>query len=301
MPQALKAGDRIAIISPSSTPDSLIVEKGCETLRLWGYEPVVGEHVLNKYHGFAGTVEERTADFLWALRDTTIRAIMCSRGGDGAVQLLPRIPLEEFRRHSKWFLGFSDATALHSAWVSAGVMSLHSTMCEGISSRPADDHAIAALHGVLEGKMPCYRVPHHPLDQHGVAEGRLVGGNLSVLCGVAGSDYDCLRRVDEGLILFIEDTNEEMNAVDRMLHQLEVRGILSRLRGIVVGHFSKYKAPENGFEDMYAMLHEYLRHLPIPVCYDFPSGHHSGLNLPLVEGCPVRLTVSEEGTTLEFR
>ena len=300
MPRPLRQGDRVAIVSPSRTPDSLVVEKGAEVLRQWGYEPVVGKHALSKYHGFAGTVEERVEDFLWALRDTTICAILCSRGGDGAVQLLPYISLEEFRRNPKWFLGFSDATALHSAWVSAGVMSLHCTMCEGIASRQENDSSLLALRGVLEGKMPSYQVPHHPLDQSGVGEGLLVGGNLSVLCGVAGSNYDCLQHLDKGLILFIEDTGEGISKVDRMLHQLDVRGILTRLKGIVVGHFSKYKAPENDFDDMYDMLHHYLQHLSIPVCYDFPSGHHSGANLPLVEGCSVRLTVDECGTTLQF-
>ena len=301
MPRPLRQGDRIAIVSPSSTPDSAVVAKGCETLRQWGYEPVVGKNALNQYHGFAGTIEERTADLLWALRDTTIRAILCSRGGDGAVQILPHIPLEEFRLNPKWFMGFSDATALHSAWVSAGVMSVHSTMCEGISSRPADDPVTLTLRGVLGGNMPHYQIPHHPLDQAGEAEGRLVGGNLSVLCGLAGSNYDMLQYADQGLILFIEDTGESMSKVDRMLHHLEVRGILARLKGIIVGHFSKYKAPENGFEDMYSMLHEYLQHLPIPICYDFPAGHHSGSNLPLVEGCNVRLSIDEEGTRLDFQ
>jgi muramoyltetrapeptide carboxypeptidase len=138
------------------------------------------------------------------------------------------------------------------------------------------------------------------LNQPGQAEGILVGGNFSVLCGLAGSDYDFLRRADQGLILFIEDTGEGMTKVDRMLHQLEIRGILSRLKGIIIGHFSNYKRPENDFADMYDMLHEYLQHYPVPVCYDFPIGHHSGYNYPLVEGCRVRLTVSEQGTRLTF-
>ena len=89
--------------------------------------------------------------------------------------------------------------------------------------------------------------------------------------------------------------------IDRMLHQIEIRGILPRLKGIVVGHFSKYKEGESGFETMYDMLHEYLRHYDIPVCYDFPIGHHSGFNWPLVEGCRVRLTVTADGTQLDFR
>ena len=225
---------------------------------------------------------------------------MCSRGGDGAVQVLRRISLSEFRRHPKWIMGFSDATALHSAAVSAGVMSIHSTMCDGISAQGRRDSVNAVLRRLLSGELPRYQVPAHPLNQQGEAEGILVGGNLSVFCGLAGSDYDFLNRADDGLILFMEDTGESMTKVDRMLHQLEIRGILSKLKGIIVGHFSKYKSPENDFADMYEMLHEYLQHLPIPVCYDFPVGHHSTYNYPLIEGCRVRLKIDSGGTSLSF-
>ena len=294
MPAALKAGDTIAIVSPSSKPDSMTVVKGCQTLREWGFVPVVGQHALSDYHGFAGSVDERAADLLWALRDSTIKAILCSRGGDGAVQVLQRIPLKVFREHPKWIMGFSDATALHSAEVSAGVMSIHCSMCDGISLRGERDSVNAILRRLLLGELPCYQVPAHPLNQQGEAEGILVGGNLSVICGLAGSEYDFLNRADEGLILFFEDTGEGMSKVDRMLHQIEIRGILSRLKGVIVGHFSKYKYPENGFADMYEMLHEYLQHYDIPVCYDFPVGHHSGLNYPMVEGSRVRLRVGKE-------
>ena len=300
MPAALKAGDSIAIVSPSSTPDSMTVVKGCQTLREWGYVPVVGPHALSSYHGFAGTADERAADVLWALRDSTIKAILCSRGGDGAVQVLSCISLKEFRDHPKWVMGFSDATALHSAEVSAGVMSIHCSMCDGISLRGERDSVNTILQGILRGKLPSYQVSAHPLNQPGTAEGILVGGNLSVLCGLAGSDYDFLNRANEGLILFIEDTGEGMSKVDRMLHLLEIRGVLLKVNGIIVGHFSKYKSPENGFADMYDMLHEYLQHYDIPVCYDFPVGHHSGLNYPMVEGCKVVLTVGQNGTNITF-
>ncbi len=298
MPQALRQGDTIAIVSPSSTPDSTTVAKGCQTLREWGYVPVVGPHALSEYHGFAGTADERAADMLWALRDSTVKAIICSRGGDGAVQVLERIPLSEFRTHPKWVMGFSDATALHSAEVAAGVMSIHCSMCDGIAMRGERDSVNAILQRLLQGELPCYHVPAHPLNQPGEAEGILVGGNMSVFCGLAGSEYDFLNRTDEGLILFFEDTGEQMSKVDRMLHLLEIRGILPRLKGIIVGHFSKYKSPDSGFADMYEMLHEYLQHYPIPVCYDFPIGHHSGKNFPLVEGCRVRLDVTDSGTSI---
>ena len=300
MPPALQTGDTIAIISPSSTPELTTIEKGCATLREWGYVPVVGPNALNQYHGFAGTADERASDLRWALRDSTIKAIMCSRGGDGAVQVLQRMPLEEFARHPKWMIGFSDVTALHSAEVASGVMSIHGSMCDGIAMRGERDSVNVIMRLLLQGQLPCYVAAPHPKNQMGEASGILVGGNMSVFCGLAGSDYDFLNRADEGLILFIEDTGEQMSKVDRMLHLLEIRGILPKLKGIIVGHFSKYKCPENDFADMYDMLHEYLQHYPIPVCYDFAVGHHSGYNYPMVEGCPVHLKVSEEGTRITF-
>lgn len=297
MPPSLERGDTVAVVSPSSTPDSMTVVKGCNTLREWGYTPVVGPHALASYHGFAGTVHERTADLLWALREPSVKAILCSRGGDGAVQVLRHIPLDEFRQHPKWLLGFSDVTAIHSAEVSAGVMSIHCSMCDGL----ARDTISGVMQQLLRGRLPAYRVPPHPLNRQGEATGRLVGGNLSVFCGLAGSAYDFLNRADaEDLILFFEDTGEPISKVDRMLHQLEIRGILGKLKGVIVGHFSNYKCPENGFDDMYDMLHEYLQHYDIPVCYDFPVGHHSGWNPPMIEGCMVKLRIEATGTSVSF-
>lgn len=298
MPRPLQRGDRIAVISPSSVPTEKTVSAGCDILRQWGYEPVVGPNALNEYHGFAGTADERAADLRWALTDSTISAIMCTRGGDGAVQLLTRIAAADFRRQPKWLIGFSDITALHSAMVQAGVMSIHGSMLHAISAQDGTDSVSVMLHNMLEGRLPTYYVDHNDLDQNGSAEGLLVGGNFSVLCGLAGSPYDCLSRQDP-LILFIEDTDEEMTKVDRMLHHLEVRGVLQRLKGIIVGHFTGYKRPKNDFDDMNAMLHSYLQELNIPVCYGFPTGHKRP-NLPLIEGCRVRFVVSGTGTSLTF-
>ena len=300
MPPSLKVGDTIAVVSPSSSPDSVTVAKGCAALCEWGFVPVVGPHALDDYHGFAGEADNRAADLLWALRDSTVKAIMCSRGGDGAVQVLKRVPLTEFSEHPKWIIGFSDVTALHSAAVSAGVMSIHGSMCDGIAAKGEREAVNAMMRRLLQGELPSYRVSAHPLNQQGEATGILVGGNFSVFCGLAGSEYDFLNRADEGLILFIEDTHESMSKVDRMLHQLEIRGVLAKLKGIIVGHFSKYKSPENDFADMYDMLHEYLQHYDIPVCYDFPIGHHSQYNYPMVEGCLVRMKVGRDTTRIDF-
>jgi muramoyltetrapeptide carboxypeptidase len=104
----------------------------------------------------------------------------------------------------------------------------------------------------------------------------------------------------DGIILFIEDTGEEMSKVDRMLHNIEVRRLQSHIRAVVVGQFNKYKHPENGFDDMYAMLHEYLQHWHIPVCYDFPTGHAHLRNFPLLTGANATLDVSNEAVVLRY-
>jgi muramoyltetrapeptide carboxypeptidase len=299
MPRFLRPGDKIAVISPSSTPDTLTVKRGCQTLREWGYEPVVGRHALSHYHGFAGTADERAADLLWALRDTTISAIICTRGGDGAMQVLQRIAPDEMGRNAKWIIGFSDATALHSAAVAAGTMSIHGSMCHAISSMGGRDTVSVTLRRMLEGQLPTYHVARHEHDQQGHATGMLVGGNMSVFSALAGSAYDFLS-VDADLILFIEDKGEGMTKIERLFHQIEIRGLMPKVKGVIVGRFSDYKHPENGFSDMYDMLHEYLRHYRIPVCYGFPVGHARLNNFPLIEGCQVRLSVGSQGSTLQF-
>lgn len=299
-PRSLQKGDRVALVSPSSATDSTTIERGCAILREWGYVPVVAKNALKSHHGFAGTPQERADDLLWALRDTTIRAVMCTRGGDGAVQILPLLKARDFRNNPKWLIGFSDVTALHSASVTAGVMSIHGSMAHAIASLEGKDTVSTTLRRMLEGEWPDYHVPAHKLNQSGQTEGMLVGGNFSVLSGLAGSPYDCLKDTEKGLILFIEDVNESLTRVDRMLHQLQIRGVLPRLKGIVVGQFTKYKHPENDFDDMYDMLHHYLKDYPIPVVYDFPVGHARLRNFPLIEGARVRLTVTNEETHLEF-
>ena len=259
--QFLHEGDTIAIISPSSATDTTTINGGIRTLESWGYHCVIGKNALNDYHGFAGTIDERLSDLLWALKEPSIKAIMCSRGGDGAAHLLTRLSLDTLRQYPKLIIGFSDITALLCAEARAGVKGIHGSMC----------HALKTYE---------------------------VGGNMSVYNDLAGSDFDPLLL--PGIILFMEDTGEGMSKVDRMLHNMEMRGLLPNVRGIIVGQFNKYKHPDNGFDDMYSMLHEYLRHYNIPVCYDFPVGHAHLRNFPLLTGAKATLEVTSEGAILRY-
>ena len=218
--QFLHEGDTIAIISPSSAMNKDALYGGIRTLESWGYRCVVGKNALNDYHGFAGTIDERL--------------------------------------HPKLIIGFSDITALLCAEARAGVKGIHGTMCHALITYEGNDTVSQCLRRMLQGDLPEYHVAPHPLNVEGRAEGIVVGGNLSVYNDLAGSDYDPLLL--PGIILVMEDTGEEMSKVDRMLHNMEMRGLLPNVRGIIVGQFNEYKHPENGFDDMYAMLHEYLRH-----------------------------------------
>ncbi len=305
MPQFLKKGDKIAVISPGSTPKDSAVNKACEVIESWGYRPVRGKYLLERYHMYAGTTEQRTADLLWALRDPSIKAILCTRGGYGSSQLLYEIPLDTIHKYKKWIIGYSDITALHSGMVRAGGMSIHGNMGGRLSDTGGTDESSVALRKLLAGDLPCYQFPAHPYNVHGTASGMLLGGNMSVFCNISGSkDYDFLDRdfvADKDIILFMEDVSENFPRVCSMLYQLKLKGVIGHVKGIILGRFTDYTKPANGYEDMNDMLREYLGAYNIPVCYDFPASHDEDWNYPLIEGSHVTLTVNDSGVMLDFR
>ena len=195
-------------------------------------------------------------------------------------------------------IGFSDVTALLCAQARAGVMGIHGSMCHALKTYEGNDTVSQALQGMLAGHLPTYRIAPHPLNITGKAEGIIVGGNMSVFNDLAGSDFDPLFI--DGIVLFIEDTGEGMSKVDRMLHNIEIRGLQKHIRAVIVGQFNKYKHPENGFDDMYALLNEYLQHWHIPVCYNFPVGHAHLKNFPLLTGAKATLEVNPDEVVLDY-
>ena len=302
-PAPLHPGDTIAIISPGSTPKDGVAEAGANVLKQWGFNVVIGSHAYSKHAMYAGTTGERLADFLWALRDPSVKAIVCTRGGYGSSLLLYAMDRNILTTYPKWIVGYSDITSLHSAQVRAGNMSLHANMCGALAERGANDAVNLMLRDVLLGKRPTYNVPAHPLNHMGKAAGILVGGNMAVMSNLAGSPtYDFLDRdyiLGRDIILFFEDVSESMPRVISMLYQLKLKGVIDRVKGIVVGRFTDY-TPGYGYTDMPQLLDEYLQGYEIPICYDFPASHDESWNYPMIEGCPVTLNVTETGVTLDF-
>lgn len=296
-PPPLKRGDKVALISPAYNTSMERIYATAEVLRSWGYKPVIGPNAGQSYLlKFAGTPAQRLADLRWALRDTTIKAIICNRGGYGTLELVDSISDADLTAHPKWIIGFSDVTTLHSLAFGSHLMSIHGTMSIVMGRTGGTDTASVLLHELLSGRIPRYHVPPHPQNRTGKASGILTGGNLCTFVAQISADTDISRY--DNMILFIEEVEETVHNVDRMLLILRKRGILERCRGIVVGNFSDYEA-EYSFNTVEELIRYRLDDLDIPIMCGFPAGH-TRVNLPVVIGAPVTMEVGEEGSTLTF-
>ena len=295
-PDYLKAGDRVALISPSYFTPMENVEKTVDVLRSWGLEPVVGPNVGKVVDGkYAGTVAERVSDIRWALSDRSIKAIICNRGGYGTIQLIDQLTLAELKTSPKWLVGFSDISTLHGLLTRAGVMSIHGTMSSFLA-KGGTDATSTLMRDLLLGKVPRYEVPAHKQNILGKASGTLVGGNICTFAPNLGSQADA--TMGKNLILFVEEVEESMHNIDRQMRILQMNGVLDRCRGIILGEFTDC-GKEFTYESVEAMLHELLKEYNIPVLCGFPGGH-GDVNLPLVMGANVTIDVRNDGATLQF-
>lgn len=306
VPKPLKPGARIALVTPASAIKSEQIDTAIIKLREQGYEPVAMPHAYGKGFGsYATTDEERAAELMQAFRDSTIDAVMCTRGGYGTVRLLPLLDMNVVRQHPKWLIGYSDISDLHAFMYKAGVASIHGPMCGHIATEPDTLAATQYLYQVLAQGLPLqYDIEPHKYNKYGTAKGRLVGGNLLTINGLAETPYDVMNIGDqEDVILFVEDVGEAIYAIERVLMRMQQSGALGRLKGLIIGQFNKYN-PDDDFESMEDMFHYWLEKWGyydsgniIPIVFDFPSGHVSN-NYPMVVNAMATLTVTPEGSRL---
>jgi len=295
-PQYLKAGDKIALISPSYFTPMENVEKTADVLRNWGFEPVVGPNVGKVVDGrYAGTIAERVSDLRWALNDPEIKAIICNRGGYGTIQLIDQLSLKELAANPKWLVGFSDISTLHGLLTRAGVMSIHGTMSSFLA-KGGEDMTSILMRDLLLGRVPRYELPAHEQNITGRAHGVLVGGNICTFVPNLNTQADATAGRD--LILFIEEVEESMHNIDRQFNILRMNGVLSRCKGIILGEFTECGS-EFTYGSVEAMLRSYLKEYNIPLLCGFPGGH-GDINLPLVMGAPVTIDVRNDGATINF-
>ena len=234
-----------------------------------GWEPIVGEHVLERDGYLAGSDENRAADLNRFAADPSVDAIWCARGGYGAMRLLDRIDYDAWRRSPKTLIGYSDITALHAAiGPRAGLVTFHGPTAR---ARLTDFSEASLRASVASGGEPCGEAPRASVLHGGRARGRLVGGNLAIVAALLGSPY---APSFEGAILVLEDVNESIYRIDRMLTHLRLAGALDRLAGIAFGHFTDIP-PEPSDEErpLLDVLREVARRCGVPCLANIPVGH----------------------------
>ena len=295
LPPPLHRGDKVAILSPASRIDPALVDAAAAQLAREGFDPVVMPHAKGVCGSFSGTCEERIADLQMALEDDAVRAILCSRGGYGAVHLLPsldRLPASMF---GKWLVGFSDITALHALWRRKGFASLHAAMAKHIGRGPVGFSCYEGELGILRGCGAHQSFGTHIYNMCGQASGTIVGGNLAVLGGLIGTPYD---PVLPGCILFVEDIAEPIYKVERILWQLKLRGVFDSIAGLMVGQFTDYR-PSADHASMEDMMERFFRPYAFPRAYGLPIGHIED-NHPLLLGCRATLSVTPASVNVEY-
>ncbi len=270
IPQLLKPGNRVGIISPASHPSSDQWKAGLQVLSDWGLEVVLGDHYLAEHFGLGGTDEQRRSDLQQMLDDPSIAAIFPLRGGYGVSRLLDGLDFTKFRANPKWIVGFSDITALLCHIDTFSIASVHGPMPNNFCQK-GGEAALANLHTLLFEGRTQISITSHSLNKHGVAEASIIGGNLSLLTHLIGSNS---LPNPKGKILFIEEIGERLYHVDRLLLQLKRAGYLADLAGLIIGGFTDCKEASLtiglSVEDM---ILEHTATYPYPIAFDFPAGH----------------------------
>lgn len=302
LPPYLQPGDLIGITAPAGYISLEEIEPAVKKMEEWGYKLKIGKTIGRRDFTYGGTDEERRDDLQNMLDDKNIKAIMCARGGYGAVRIIDQLNFSLLKKYPKWIIGFSDITVLLSALdVKVKMAGIHSKMCNSFPAdwSKADDVqriSIESIRQCLAGEGMLYNAAPNASNRYGKASGHLVGGNLKTLESLAGSSTDLCTKHK---ILFVEDTGEYLYSIDRMFWNLLRSGKLEKLAGLIVGGF-KIKKDDEGEafgKALEEIVMEKVSRFKYPVCFDFPVGHQK-YNVALKTGVPHELEVSAAGSIL---
>lgn len=267
----MKKNARVALVSPAGpVAGEEDLDRARENTRSLGWEPVTGQHAGKKHDSrdyLAGEDSHRSDDLNDALRDSTIDAVWCVRGGYGTMRILGAIDYDALKKNPKPVIGYSDITAIHSAiWNKTKLVTFHGPTAR---EKLSDFSRASLLEAVVERKNPCGEAPYAGEIAPGRAEGRLAGGNLSLISSLVGTPYAADLR---GAIVILEDVNEPLYRVDRMLHQLLLAGAFDGCRAIAFGDCSG-TGDSTGTDGLDALLTDIATHLRVPCIAGIPVGH----------------------------
>ena len=294
-PNDLSEGDLVYIVSPAKSIEAQHINHAKKTLEDWGYKVEISKHASNRCNYFSGSDNERLSDLQKVLDDPKVKAIVCARGGYGSVRILDQLNWSGFKMHPKWIVGFSDITVFHLRCAILGIMSLHATMPLNFSSNSKE--ALSTLDAALSGKKFEINAPPSSLNKEGVASGKLIGGNLSIIFSLLGTQERF--EFEEG-ILFLEDLSEQLYHLDRMFFALKKAGVFNKINGLIVGGMTNLKDTTPSFGMTYEeIILEKMEGIAIPICFNFPSGHIDD-NRAMILGAPVEIEVNSIGVKLRY-
>ncbi len=273
IPQYLKKGDAIGLICPAGFMPLEKVQTAIATLQQWGFTVKTGKTVgSTSKNYFSGTDEVRCKELQDMMDDKNLKAIMCARGGYGMGRIVEELNFKKIEKNPKWIIGFSDITILHSHLFSQyKIASLHAPMAAAFNEEEYKNEYVQSLYHALVGTQANYKCEAHEFNKPGIANGRLIGGNLSLLAHLVGTTSDINTK---NKILFIEDIGEYIYNVDRMMYQLKRSGKLNKLAGLVVGKFSDMKDTDLTFgQTAEEVIRDVVKEYDYPVCFNFPVSH----------------------------
>lgn len=295
MPQYLKKGDTVAVVATARKIDASTLQPGIKLLESWGLKVILGKTIGKEQNQLAGADWQRATDFQEMIDNPAVKAIWAAKGGYGTVRIVDRIDFSQFKKTPKWIIGFSDVTVLHSHINQLGFQSLHAIMAISVPS--ATTAAKESLRKALFGEKLSYAIPYHAFNKLGQAKGELVGGNLSVLYSIQGSDSEVEL---DNKILFLEDLDEYLYHIDRMMTNLKRNGSLKKLKGIIIGGMTSMNDNDVPWgKNALEIIQDSVKDLNIPVAYNFPAGHSKD-NRTLILGRIVTFEVTAKETTVVF-
>lgn len=286
-PPALQKDDIVYVLSTARAISMEEILPAIQLFESWGLHVNIGATIGKHDNQYAGTDTERLHDFQQAIDDEKVKAIFCARGGYGTVRMLDSINFTNLLRYPKWIIGFSDITYLHTQISNTlGIQTLHALMASTLATSTPE--AIETLRKELFGEKNSFKIAAHPLNRIGNASGELIGGNLSILYSITGT----LTNLNTySKILFLEDLDEYLYHIDRMMLNLKRAGKLKDLAGLVIGGFTDMKDNTVPFgKTAEEIIAEHVSQYNYPVCFNFPAGHIAD-NRALVMGRKYRLEV----------
>lgn len=301
-PPYLQPGDSVGIMTVSSPMDAATRGEADSLINIvkgWGVKVRLGENLFkHEFTPFSVSDKERAEEFMRMIRNDNLKAIVFYRGGYGAIRTLEYLNFDEIRKHPKWILGFSDVTTYLIVWANLGIETVHGAMLNSFWLKKRPDSTQITDSDALFGRLKSYKIKPHPYNKYGTAEGKLVGGNMTLISIAEGTPYNL--KMDEPSVLFIEEVGESLNGIDGCMQQLKKSGKLGRAKAVLVGNFYKVTDKEDPWGvKAQDVIRQYTDALNVPVVFGFPCGHGRP-NYATYYGRPVKVKVDSGGAEIIY-